>query len=342
MSAHLTPKENYLRLLNGDFPEWAPAMIFGQLPGIDEAPYTGSVMASIANGDRGMGGGKDIWGVEWVPTTETGGAALPKPGNFILKDIRKWRDVIKAPSLEGVDWEKVAKKDLEMMPTDRRVSALGFMPFIGYYQTFMSFMGFNEGMCAMAEEPEEVQALLEYLSEYYLTICENLIDIYKPDTLGLCDDTAAERAPFISREMYRKFLLPLYDKHAKMARDRGIHVTMHNCGKSEGFFDDLVKIGVVSWDPVQLANDIHNVQAKFGRHLVLNGGWEGRGRLLEPDVTDEEIRQSVRTAFDAYAPNGGFVFLGVFMGALGDPVVAHKNEVVMTEAYHYGHQFYNH
>ena len=44
---------------------------------------------------------------------ETGYASIPEPGNFILDDITKWRDVIKAPEVPDVDWEAMAKADFE-------------------------------------------------------------------------------------------------------------------------------------------------------------------------------------------------------------------------------------
>jgi hypothetical protein len=61
--------------------------------------------------------------VEFVATEETGGQALPKPGDFILKDVRKWRDVIKTPDLSGVNWEEVVKKDIENLKIDRNETA---------------------------------------------------------------------------------------------------------------------------------------------------------------------------------------------------------------------------
>lgn len=341
MAAKLTPKENYLRLLNGEFPQWVPSYsYYGALPGVDEPPPNGSFRPSFLAGNRGPMGGKDIWGVEWVPVEDVGNFSLPKPGDFILTDIRKWRDVIKAPDMSGFDWEAMAKKDLEKLTVDRSQTALIFSTFFGYFQTMMSFMGFTEGMCAWYEEPEETKALLNYLCDFYCTVIEKMIDYVKPDILGLTDDTAAEHTPFFSKEMYHEYLTPLYDRMAKFGRDRGIPINMHNCGKSEVFFEDLVKIGVVSWDPVQLSNDIRGVQAKYGRHLVIAGGWEGRGRLLEADVTDDEIRESARIAIDTFAPKGGFMFAGAFTGPANDERTKHKNEVLQREVYRYGHAYY--
>ncbi|MDR2517207.1 MAG: veratrol--corrinoid protein metyltransferase, partial [Spirochaetaceae bacterium] len=296
----LTPKENLHRMLHGQMPEWLPLFsIFpGHSPEIPEEPASVWYNPSALSGERGPQGGKDIWGVEWVPTKETGGGALPKPGDFILKDIRKWRDVIKAPDTSSWDWAALAKKDLDAMPVDRTQTAINFGVTVGYFQTLMSFMGFNEGLMAMAEEPEAVKELFQYLADFYVNVEEKMIDQVKPDTLQLFDDTAAEKYPFISKEMYRAYLLPHYDRHARYARERGLPIAMHNCRHSEVFFEDLTKIGAVQWDPVQRDNDIDGIQARYGRNLVLCGGWEARGRLLEEGVTDDELRRSVREAMD--------------------------------------------
>lgn len=162
----------------------------------------------------------------------------------------------------------------------------------------------------------------------------------QPDVLTMMDDTAAWGAPFISPKMYRELVLPFHNRQAKFGRDAGIPITMHNCGKAEGFMEDLRSIGVNAWDPAQTCNDLKAVQAKFGNSLVLMGGWDARDHLLSPDVTDEEIRQSVRDTIDTYAKGGGFCWCGGYLGPVDDPEVNRKNAVLMDEVYKYGDQFY--
>jgi len=342
----LTPKENLLRLMNGEFPEWIPSYCYyGSHPGVDEDPPNMSIRNSVLMGNRAnLTPGTDftdIWGVTYESVEAVGGFPLPKPGQFILDDIRKWRDVIKAPDFSGVDWEQVAKADLANLSFSRDNVALFYQPGGGYFQHLMGFMGFTEGLLAMYEEPEEVKALFAYMHEFYLGIATEFIDYINPDILSIGDDTAAERMPFLSPEMYREILLPLYDDFARLGRNRGIPINFHNCGKSEVYFNDLVRIGVTSWEPVQLSNNILEIQKKFGRHLVIGGGWEGRGRLLSPDVTDDEIRESVRVAIDTFAPNGGFMFAGSFTpGSTNDERTKHMNEVLQREVHDYGRQFY--
>ena len=273
----MTEKENYLRTLRGEEPEWVPVYSFGPMPG-QERPCTSCMVEPLILSEfRFKGGGKDCWGVNYIPTYETGNALLPEPGNFILDDIRHWRDVIKAPSLEGIDWEAMAKKQLEgfyKMGVNREDTAIALNLHVGYFQNLMAFMGFTEGLCAMCEEPEEVYALFDYMCDFYTEVTRQIWPYIQPDVLTLMDDTAAWRAPFISKQMYHDLVLPFHDRQAKFGRDAGIPITMHNCGKAEVFMDDLVAIGVKAWDPAQTCNDLKGVQEKFGNDLVLMGCWD--------------------------------------------------------------------
>jgi uroporphyrinogen-III decarboxylase len=199
---------------------------------------------------------------------------------------------------------------------------------MGYFQTLMSFMGFSEGLMAMFEEPEEVHALLTYICDFYMEVAKNCIDLYKPDILTFMDDTAAWANPFISKEMYEEFLLPCHDRWAKMGRDRGLKMTMHNCGKCESIIDLLVGMGINMWEPAQTCNDLKAIKAKYGNKLCIAGGWDSGGRLLDADVTDEEIYASVDKTFDMLAAGGGFAWCGGFLGPVDDQVVAKKNAVL--------------
>jgi hypothetical protein len=324
----LTEKQNYLMMLGGEVPEWVPRYAFGPERGDTGPCATQMLEPPFICQHRIRGGGKDVWGVTYVPTYETGNALIPEPNNFILRDITKWRDVIKAPSLSGIDWETMVKKDLERSGIDRTQTALAMNLHMGYFQTLMSFMGFSEGLMAMYEEPDEVKALLTYICDFYIDVALKTIDYYKPDILTFMDDTAAWGGPFISPDMYEEFLVPCHDRWAKIGRDRGLFMTMHNCGKCEGILDLLVGMGIHLWEPAQVCNDLAAVKAKYGNRLKIAGGWDARDNLLSPDVTDEEICASVDKTFDMLAPGGGFAWCGGFLGPLDDREVDRKNAVL--------------
>lgn len=336
----LSEKENYLITLRGECPQRVPNYTFGPIPGAKRPPASVMCEPLLLSDFRFQGGGKDVWGVTYVPTRETGNALLPNPNEFILKDIREWRDVIKAPDISHIDWEAMASKQLEMFHIDRSQSAVAFNLHVGYFQNLMAFMGFTEGLCAMHEEPEEVYALFDYMCNFYVEVAEKIMPYYQPDVYTMMDDTATWKAPFISPKCYHDLVLPFLDRQAKVGREAGIPITMHNCGKSEAFLDDWISIGVNAWDPAQTCNDLKGIKAKYKNRMVLMGGWDAMGKLSDPDVTEEVIRQSVRDVMDELAPGGGYCFCGGFLGDIEDPEVARKNFIVLQEVESYGASFY--
>lgn len=336
----LTERENFLMCLRGEQPEWVPMYCIDYIPGTPRPNASHVFWPPIIGDWRNKGGGIDMWGVEHVPTYETGGALLPKPGVFILKDITKWRDIIKAPDISHIDWEMMAKKHMESYPVDPKETAIGVTLTVGFFQNLVSFMGFTEGMCAMYEDPEEVYELLDYICSFYEKVADNILDFYNPDILTLMDDTAAWLHPFISPTMFRTLLLPFYDRLAKFGRERGLPISFHNCGKCEAFLDDYVSIGVTAWDPAQTCNDLSGIKKKYGNKLVLLGGWDARGRLLASDVTDEEIRNSIQESLDKYAGGGGYAILAGYIGPVDDREILRKNIVVLKAIDELGRSFY--
>ena len=342
--AEMTEKENLLRVINGQEPAWVPRK--GLVPYADEIdpehhkPCCLNAMAEVFPPKVNARGGRvDVFGVEYEPTDSTDGLQLPAPNRFILDDVTKWRDVIKTPSLEGIDWEGIAKKSVEKI--DRRESALQFGLSGGYFQTLTNFMGFTEGLIALQEEPEECMALFEYLTEYYEKTALSLIDYIKPDILGMGDDNATARSPFISPEMYKRMMKPYQARMGKIAQDRGIPIDMHDCGRCEDFIDDWIDFGVKIWNPAQVTNDLAGIKKKYGNNMIMTGCWDSQGAPGWPGTEEEVVRQAVRDCIDAYAPGGGFCFWASFYGSKNDLVRAKQHAFWITDEYNkYGRTFY--
>ena len=323
----LTEKENYLRMLRGEMPEF--------LPKYDMMGW-GVICSLFADLKNEAGVKINEFGVELSTTKEAGGATMPAPGKYILDDITKWRDVIKAPDLSGVDWEKLAKKDLANKDPNNPLFAYcgaQFMP-------LMDFMGFTEGLCAMYEEPEEVYALFEYITDYNLELEKNMIKYYKPDIYYLCDDTATAHNPFISLDMYRSLVKPFQKKQADLARENGLLVQMHNCGRSEDQIDDWLELGVAAWDPAQVSNDLLGIKKKYGRRLVLNGCWDSSGPVSWTTTDDQVLKDALVEYVDTFAPGGAFGFAAHVMGSIDDPDAKRKMDIIDKFYWDYARDWY--
>lgn len=336
----MTEKENFEMILRGEQPEWVPLYSVGPREDGKPAPVSLVFPGILSANITGVGAVQDVWGVTHVPVPEAANAKIPEPNNFILKDIRQWRDVIKAPDLTGIDWEAMAKKDLEWFQVNHEKSLVSLGLHNGYFQHLMAFMGFSEGLCAMYEEPEEVLALMEYLCDFFTEVTNKCIDYYKPDIIDMADDIAAWKNPFMSLEMYRELIKPATARQAKIYTDRGLPIAMHCCGHCDSFIDDWLDFGVKLWNPAQTSNDLDAVKKKYGNRLVICGGWDGIGELLDPDVSEETIKQSVYRTMNKYAPGGGYAFIGHYLGSIGDKAIAKKNRWLQEAANSYASTFY--
>ena len=161
----LTPKENYLMLGRGEMPEYVPFYTMMGTEYMGEAPVK-SLSPMVFKQDHFRDGGYDMWGVRYVADANTG-ATLPEPNHFLLEDINDWEKVLKFPDRnDDFDYEMMYKKDLEERKIDRNQSATiamaGLMPF----QQLVAFMGFTEGLCALATDPDVVSDMLNAMADW--------------------------------------------------------------------------------------------------------------------------------------------------------------------------------
>jgi hypothetical protein len=306
MPVQLTQKENLLRVIGGEIPQYVPVRAFS----MNNPPLYTMADPLIMGGFRGPQGGIDPWGVRHVTNKETGYAAIPEPNHFILKDVTKWRDVLKMPDYGNFDWEAAAAKDKERYVKDPKETLYVISGMGDLFQQFISFMGFVEGLCAIFEEPETVEELFDFILENTLYITKNVLHYYKPEGYYLLDDTASQLQPFISPAQFNELLVPRYKKILDPVVNAGIPIFYHNCGRCEALLPPMVELGVKVWDPAQPVNDLGAIKKRYGNRLVICSGYEYPMPLTWPNVDEEEVRQTVRDVFNLLAPGGGYIFSG--------------------------------
>jgi len=322
MTTHLSEKDNYLRTISGEIPEYVSTYRI-----VEWACWMSGLMPPFGAG----GGFTTIFGVEHVSEASANNAPIPKPGVFILDDIRKWRDVIKRPPiLDEIDWDKTAKMDLDARDPNLPIIGSGNVT-LGYFQALMSFMGFTNGLIACIEEPEEVKELMQFLLDINIEIGKKYLHHYKPDVFSGGDDIAHERAPFVSEDVFLDIFEPVWRAEISLYKEAGLPAQHHNCGKFEVFVPYIVDMGYNSWDPAQSSNDLLGIKAKYGRKLTLCTGLQGNGFCSWPQTTEAEVRAEVRRVMDLYAPDGGYCFTGHILGPFGDKETAIRNSWIQDE-----------
>ena len=339
--AKLTPLENYKRALNGQTPEYVPSMM-------DTGVMFGIPMSTDEHLSLMIGGWPegevhyDIFGVPYVTSEHAMGGALPQPGKFILDDICKWRDVIKKPSvIDEIDWQYCADKDLPTIDHDTMMFQGGPSIGNGYFEMLCSFMGFDMGLIACMEEPEEVKDLMNFLCDMNVDITKKFLYYYKPDGWFMADDIAHDRAPFVSLEIFLDIFEPVWRRGTAPVKDAGIHASHHNCGKLDEFVPYIIDMGFDSWNPAEPQNDLVAIANKYPGQLLLCGGFAGNGIVAMPDATEEIIRAYTKQQLDLLAPTGQYAFGGFVMGPMGDPETGARLGWINDEFEKLRYSYYN-
>ena len=254
--------------------------------------------------ERPEQGGLDWFGVEWefVPAVM---APMVKPGTQRLTDITKWREELVFPDLDAIDWEAAAAKETANWDRENKVS---FMMLInGIFERTHALMGFEDALCAMYEEPEEYQALVDAITDYKVKVIEIIGKYYKPDVLSFHDDFGANDRMMMSADLWREFFKEPLRRVIDAAHAQGIIYEHHSCGYIEPIFDELVELGIDAIDPLQITNPIRELKDKYQDKVTFVGGYNTQDVFDRPGVTEEEIRAEVARTMEELAPGGSFV-----------------------------------
>lgn len=300
----MTERENYLKVINGETPDWVPYYR-------DAVEWTIPcfLMQFLGTEEK-----LDIFGTPWT-MNENG----PMPDNRhkpVLDDIANWKDVLNLPDLDAVDWEAALAFDMQNHDPNKAIECFSCQASAGnYFLPIMAMMSFEEGLCALAEDPDSVKEFCDYMCDFYMKLVDYEEKYYKPDVYILADDFCTARGPMISFKTYEELFRPYYKKlidHIKEISG-GKPVEFHMCGKGEEFVEDFIKMGVNIWQPAQPLNDLESLREKYGNSIVFTGTWQG-GPAEAPGAPEALVRASARECIERYGKNGGLVFWD------GDPV----------------------
>lgn len=335
-----TPRENYLGMAKGEKPDdlvflggYNP-FAFGEGQTIQYVLYG----PSLTNHEEDYGG-VDLWGVNWIAAKS--GGTQPEHGKYILPDIEKWREYIKAPDLSEIDWESMAKSDLAecyswgVSPID---TVMSFWTHPGYVTMLTNFMGFSEALMALLESPEEVYDLFAYLNDFYCQVLEHALPFYKPDTYHMFDTYAGSTSPFYSVDTYKELVLPFQMKEAEIMHRHNIPIEMHCAGLCQSFMDAFQPLDFAYWLGVENSNDVKTIMKKYP-HLNVAGVWQQTPEILSETCTEEEFKASVKEIIDQYAPTGRFAWFDCILANEENAEdAAKKNEWLREVLYGYGRE----
>ena len=165
--------------------------------------------------------------------------------------------------------------------------------------------GFEEMMIDFAEEPPELQMLIDKVLTYNLRQVEIYVKKHEGDVMYFGDDNGMQHALPISPAKWRKYLKPCYTAIYKVARDAGKIVYMHTDGCIYEVIPDMVACGVQCLNPQIRANGLENLVRTCKGKVAINLDLD---RQLFPFATPSELREHIaECARRLYLPEGGLM-----------------------------------
>lgn len=286
----MNPKENLLKAINHEEPEWVPT------PMIDRS------MTVITHNlvEYPAGGGMDDWGVKWKQGEEKAGAGLP-----ITHPIKNPEDI------EGYPFPDTEKPDLmepaleSLQGIDRSMTLVFGDNGWGLFERAWILVGMDRFLMWLYREPKAAKELLKQIADVKLRLTERLFEEVEVDGIRYGDDWGGENELIMGPKLWRKFIKPQQENFYDICNKRNILVMQHADGHVEEIIPDLIEIGLDILNPLQPeCNDVKSVKAEYGNNLTFHG--VVGSRILDKG-TPSEIRMEVRKRIEQLTNSGGYV-----------------------------------
>jgi hypothetical protein len=240
------------------------------------------------------GGGKDMFGIEWIFDANARGSMEDPKQGYVLADISDWRDVIVFPDVDSWDWERSAAENNGTYLTTKTLNESWI--FTGWFERLISFMGFEEAAVTLVDEDdrEEAAALFMKLSDVYVDIIDHYVKYFEHiDSFLIHDDWGSAAGALFSPEACEAAIVPAMRKVTDRLHEYGIVANLHSCGNGIKQVPNMIKAGWDSWTPQGNVNDTADIYDRYGDQIVIAVSPE----IFDPETTSEEEQRAYARAY---------------------------------------------
>jgi hypothetical protein len=324
----LSPKENLLRVIYHDNPEWVPN-------GMENVVSMWSPAI-----ERPWEEGYDSFAVYWDHNPEAEGGTYMAHGRHTITDVRQWREQITLPDVDALDWDALPEIDslepVQLDEIDRDEYLVLGISIAGLFERSYMLLGLESALTAYLTDPEPMEEMIAAIADYKIALITRFHEVADLDIVMYGDDWGTQRNLFLPPDAWRRIIKPHTKRIYDRIRELGCLVCQHSCGKIDMIFEDLVEIGLDIYNPCQPCNDLAWLKQAYGDQVTFYGGLDSQFVLNRPGATADEVRAEVRRRIEELAAGGGYIAAPSQTVPYDPEILAAMNDEIAT----YGRAYY--
>lgn len=200
------------------------------------------------------------------------------------------------------EWYAASLRAARALSPDASVHVEVFSPFTHLLELF----GYQNALMALIEEPDTCHRLLERFTAMVKAQVQCLAP-HDPDAILV--SSAFAGAGFISRSMYRQFVLPYEQRIAEAVHRHHLPVYVHTCGAIGDRLDLMSESGIDgidTLDPPPLGTvELPEAKGRYGDRFFLKGNLDAVHEMLHAD--DATFDRAVLERLKVGMPGSGYI-----------------------------------
>jgi len=231
----------------------------------------------------------------------TGADRYPVSVGHPITDLESFRKYVPPPLDSSIRFNKIDRV-IERFGKQRAVV-------VNLHDIFSfprDLMGLDNFLISFITAPALVHEIVGFSVDYNLELAR-LVKERGVEIIGIGDDLADNKGPFVSPQMFREFLFPEFRRVVQGYKELGFFVVKHSDGNLNPILDMLVVAGIDCLDPIDPLGsmDIGVIRERYGDRIARKGNIDCVHTLV--DGTPEHVRAEVLDCIRRGSPGGGHI-----------------------------------
>jgi hypothetical protein len=198
-------------------------------------------------------------------------------------------------------WDTISKI-IEELRSEGRLVRVSLMHGL-FFQRLYYLRGFVNLMRDFVQRPPQIYELIERLTNYILSLIDNLLKLGQIDVVYIGDDLGTQTRMPISPAAFREFIYPSYCRIFQRIRGRGVHVYFHSDGHVLEVLDQLIDAGASVLNIQDKVNGLKNIKSLCKGRVCVDIDVDRQN--LIPFGKPEEIERHIKHIVDELSMKEG-------------------------------------